>query len=380
MKLLNPINPTDLRDFLKAQGWVLRSEGIADRLYVLENKNFNRRQLVIPMDSTAPDYNDAVEQALDKLAELIGKSKELLLSQAQAIKDDVLRFRIFSASTDSSLPLGFASSLIEGTQQILRAAACTVIRPRTYHPRLSLNEAVQLVEKSRFGHTEPGSFILKVACPVNAMDAQSNLGLDEFEAPFVRQVTLTLHQGLVKLVDAIEADTLPDFVDSLKRDVKPLVSSNLCEALTEMHDDGIDNALDIGFDWSLLHGLPRGYRGSDVIRFQRDYFSRVEEVRRELRSVEVHREDNFIGTVERLDGGMGDDGRRSGDVILSLLLSEGESIKAKAVLNQDAYAKADRAHMTDGVYVRVSGRLHPGRQPRSLTDVTVFELLVNSGS
>ena len=63
---------------------------------------------------------------------------------------------------------------------------------------------------------------------------------------------------------------------------------------------------------------------------------------------------------------MGDDGRRSGDVILALLLPEGESIKVKAVLDQTAYAKADQAHMTDGMYVQVSGKLHPGRQPGAI--------------
>ena len=164
-------------------------------------------------------------------------------------------------------------------------------------------------------------------------------------------------------------------IDLLKTDGKPLISSNLCEALSDMHDDGIDNALAIDFDWSRLHALPKEYKGNNSIRFQRDYFSRIEEVRRELRAVERHREDSFIGTVERLDGEMGDDGRRSGDVILALLLPEGESIKVKAVLDSDAYAKADKAHMTDGMYVQVSGRLHPGRQPRSLTDVTAFELI-----
>jgi hypothetical protein len=375
MNAANLIAPTDLRDFLITQGWTLRSEGLADRLYVLEHKAFERRQLAFPMEADAPDYGEAVETVLTKLAELNGKSKAAMLAQAQTINDDVMRFRVFSNANDMTLPLSFAAMLIEGTQRLLKTAACTVLRPRTHHPRLSLNEALLLIEKSRFGHTEPGSFILKVACPIYAMEAQDARGLDGVETPFVRKVTLALHRGLTQLVHAIEADTLPQLIDALKNDPTPLVSSNLCEALAEMHDNGIANALDIDFDWSLLQALPEGYQDRKLIRFQRDYFSRIEAVRRELRAVERHREDNFIGTVERLDGEMGDDGRRSGDVILALLLPEGESIKVKAVLDQAAYAKADQAHMTDGMYVQVSGRLHPGRQPRALTEVTAFELI-----
>jgi hypothetical protein len=142
-----------------------------------------------------------------------------------------------------------------------------------------------------------------------------------------------------------------------------------------MHDAFIDNSLDIGFDWSALHAVP-AHISQRSIRIQRDYFSRIEAVSRELRTVDLHEEDSFIGTVERLDGVMDASGCRSGDVILALLIpEEGETVKAKIQLSADAYKKADHAHMTSGGYVRVTGRLHPGRQPRQLTHVSRFELI-----
>ena len=85
MNASNIITPTDLRDFLKAQGWVLRSEGVAHRLYVLEHPAFDRRQLVFPMSTDAVDYDEAVDLVLSKLAELVGKPKSTILAQAQAI-------------------------------------------------------------------------------------------------------------------------------------------------------------------------------------------------------------------------------------------------------------------------------------------------------
>ena len=54
---------------------------------------------------------------------------------------------------------------------------------------------------------------------------------------------------------------------------------------------------------------------------------------------------------------------------------EGESIKVRTALDAAQYALADRAHMTDGAYVRVRGQLRPGRQPRQLVNVKFFELL-----
>jgi hypothetical protein len=369
------VAPTDLRDYLKNSGWSVLEEALKDRLYALENIQFPRRQLVFPMDITAPDYRESIHRIFEKLAEMLGQTIQEIVAKAHALKDDVLRLRVFFDGNDSSLPLGFAALLVQSTEKLLKASACTVLRPLMHHPRLSLTEATQFVEKARFQQTENGSFVLKVACPVHAMDVQGALDLDEHNAPFVRQVTLALHSSLFKLTSAIETDTLDSLVATLKTEKSPLISSNLCEAISAMHDELIDNSLDIGFNWSALHAVPASI-GQHSICIQRDYFSRIEEVRRELRTIELREEDSFIGTVERLDGVIDESGRRSGDVILALLLAdEGETVKAKIPLSADDYSKAHTAHMANGGYVRVTGKLRPGRQPRQLTEVSHFELI-----
>jgi hypothetical protein len=378
MNMGKTVAPTDLRDYLKNNGWSMLEEALEDRLYALENIKFPRRQLIFPMDLRAPDYRESINRIFDKLGEMMGQTAQEIIARAQALKDDVLRLRVFFDGNDSSLPLGFAALLVQNTEKLLKASACTVLRPRMHHPRLSLTEATQFVEKARFQQTENGSFILKVACPVQAMDIQGALDLDEHNAPFVRQVTLALQSALLKLTSAIETDTLDDLVATLKIEKYPLISSNLCEAISEMHDELIDNSLGIGFDWSALHAVPAGISQRSIC-IQRDYFSRIEEVRRELRKIELHEEAAFIGTVERLDGVMDESGRRSGDVILALLLPDGgETVKAKIPLSADDYDKADRAHMTNGRYVQVTGKLRPGRQPRQLTDVSRFELIADA--
>jgi hypothetical protein len=374
------VAPTDLRDFLKIGGWTVIEEALRDRLYVLENVKFPRRQLVYPMDLSAPDYRESLDRVFEKLGEITGQRMDGFISRVNALKDDVLRLRVFFDGNDNSLPLGFAAALVQNTEKLLKAAACTVLRPRMHHPRLSLIEATQFVEKARFQQTEQGSFVLKVACPVQAMEVQGSLDLDNTGSPYVRQVTLALQRSLFKLTSAIEADKLDVLVDALKSEKFPLISSNLCEALAGMHDELVDNSLDVGFDWSALYSVPQQISQRSIC-IQRDYFSRIEEVRRALRTIELQTEDSFIGTVERLDGVMDESGRRSGDVILALLLpDEGETVRAKMTLSADNYGKASSAHMTNGAYVRVTGRLRPGRQPQQLTDITRFELLSQDSS
>ena len=371
------IAPTDLRDYAKAQGWTLLKEAARDRLYVMSNPRFERRQLVFPMDTTAPDYAEAIALMVEKIAVMEQRTPEAVVKSLTEVSDDAVAFRVTSPRPEERyLALSFAGAMVVGAQQLLLASACTVLKPKAHHPRLSRSEAQRFLETARFRHTQPGSFVLNVSCPVQAMDVQAlPLFPDEVEAPFVRQVTLTLVRSLRELVSAIETDSLDGLVSSLKQSTTPLISSNFCEALTRFEDESLKNSVDIGITWAASIPRPHDEPAYSVVRVQHDYFSRIEEVRRELRSQEKHMEDTFIGTVERLDGEMGEGGRRSGEVILSLLLPEGEQVRAHTNLNAEQYAKADQAHMTEGTYIMVGGKLHPGRQPRQLSELRSFDLI-----
>lgn len=53
----------------------------------------------------------------------------------------------------------------------------------------------------------------------------------------------------------------------------------------------------------------------------------------------------MIGTVETLNGDVGEDGKRCGEVVLSLLLpDEDELIKARTSLKTSEYERAVEAH------------------------------------
>lgn len=312
-----------------------------------------------------------------KLASMEGRSPQEVVKNLLEVGDDAIAFRVTTPRPDERyLPLAFAGSMVTGAQQLLLASACTVLKPQAHHPRLSRTEAQQFLETAKFRHTQPGSFILNVSCPVQGLDVQTPLLLDEADAPFVRRTTVSLRKALGALVTAIETDSLDAFVDAAKKDANPVVSSNLCEALTRFEDSSLKNSVEIGITWAASIPKPANEGRVSIIRIQHDYFPRIEEVRRELRSKEQHLEDVFPGTVERLDGEMGPDGQRAGEVILSLLSPDGEQVRVRANLDAAQYEQADKAHMTDGAFVKVMGKLHPGRQPRQLSDIKSFELML----
>jgi hypothetical protein len=368
------IAPTDLRDFVKSLGWQQVLEAVQDNLFVLVNPNFTRRQLVFPIDSDSPDYADAVELTLRKLSDMQNTPLSAIISLLREVKDDTLRFKVMdSRHEDSYIPLSYAVSAINGTKELFLSAACTALRPQLHHPRLSRVEAQELVEKSHFRHTEKGSFVLKVSSPVNAMEVQGNM-FDE-DIPFVRQTTLVIYKALHKLITAIQRDTLQQLIDGMKQNPTQEISSNLCKAITSFQEEHDDFDLQIDFSWAAAIPIPTHYNIRNSVRIQKDYFSRIDEVRRELRTTSEQMEDTFIATVERLDGDLGEDGRRSGEVIFNLYKGD-EIIRAKANLNTTQYGQADIAHMTADAYIKMKGRLHSGNQPRSLTNISLFELLL----
>jgi hypothetical protein len=370
------IPPTHLRDYAKEQGWVLVKEAAKHRLYVMTHSLFERRQLVFPMDTTAPDYMDAVALVVEKLAGIEGRSLQDVFKNLLEVGDDAIAFRVTASRLDDrSIPLGFAGSMMAGAQQLLLASACTVLKPQAHHPRLSRSEAQQFLETAKFRHTQLGSFVLNVSCPVQGLDVQAPLLPDEAAAPFVRRSTVMLWKAISDLVTAVETDSLDQLVAITRQGPSPVVSSNLCEALARFEDSSLKNSLEIDITWAASIPKPANQGRVSMVRIQNDYFPRIEEVRRELRANEEDLQDSFPGTVERLDSEMGPDGKRAGEVILSLLTPDGEQVRARANLSADQYEQADKAHMTDGAYVKVKGILHPGRQPPQLSDIASFELM-----
>ena len=85
MNIDNLIPPTDLRDYAKDKGWVLFKEAAKDRLYVMTNPHFEHRQLVFPMDTTAPDYSESVMLVVSKLSDLEGRSTQAVIKSPHTV-------------------------------------------------------------------------------------------------------------------------------------------------------------------------------------------------------------------------------------------------------------------------------------------------------
>lgn len=366
------IAPTDLRDFLKSRGWRLIDAAIKDGLYVLNNDQYKRRQLIFPIDDSVVDYADCVETVINKLVDMENISLRTLLAELSEMKDDAIGFRIVDHRNETAfIPLNYAVKAINGAKDMLLSAACSVLKPQIYHPKMNRREALQLIDKSRFRHTETGSFIINISTPVKAMDLQANL----FEnTPFVRQATLIINNAASQLVEAIQTDRMEHLIATVRKESTPYLSSNMCKALINFQDENEQADLYLNFKWASIINKPSNAKNS--IKIQHDYYSRIEEIRQELKNQEKDKEDIFFGTVEALAGDLDESEQRAGDVILDLYQPEGEgNVRSRVNLKAEWHKVAIEAYRNAGHIIEVRGKLVTGNQPRIMKDVTSFRIM-----
>jgi hypothetical protein len=369
MRYATSISPTDFRDYAKERGWTPVAEAIHDRLFVLNHPGRKYRQIIVPMDTARPDYDDAVRVAIETLAEAEEKPFQFVEASLVDAGADTLRFGVSAMRhMEDGLPLSYAVRAVKGVENALRAAACSEVHRQPFHPKMKRSEAQKLVETAQMRHTESGSFVLKVACPLDAIPSDDGPLFPR--PPFVRRAVLGMSEAIRDLVGAIEADTLETFVERARTDGVSPLSSNLCESLLAFQDEDFRANLDFSVAWSARLRAPDGGNGARV-RVQWDYFPRIAQVGAALRPAQSPRHQAFYGIVDELKGDLDPNEKREGEVILDLLV-DGESIKAKANLNVDHHRLAHQAYGEGKSYIRVVGLLHPGNQPRRLTDIQEF--------
>ena len=299
-----------------------------------------------------------------------------MLADVGAAGSDVLRYGLSNARIKAgTIPLNQAIALFAGARRSLLAAACSVVQPKRVHKRMALSDAEAFVNACRVGQTEEGSFVARFLCPltsgIRSADEAPTLVPIQKRPAFSRQVTATLMRSLNFIVDSIRSDT-PERITSPDAG-DPVVSANLCEALTEIQTAADEAELTVSARWAL------GAASPDVtpsrVRLPHEYVPTLEAVAKQLRSQAEPKPDTFVALADELRGEVGEDGRRQGEVVLSVFL-EDEAVTAKAMLSADQYAIAYRAHDHSKYnYVGVAGVLHRGRRLSTLADVSTFRLL-----
>lgn len=353
----------DLRDYLTARHWLTISSRLA-HVGIFRSPT-GEAEVQIPLDPGLVDYADAIALAARRIAGFEGRPFEQLLRDLLQPRSDTVRYALSGAATETgTIGLTAGLSLLQGALKTLLASACSVQRPRRFHPRMTLADAEGYVRACRLGQTEIGSFVLTIDAPLD-IHAQ----LDATEVPFGRRATTYLFASTGHLAQAVRRGEASRLLDDPAD--APLVSANLCEALVEMMPPDESADLQLTSAWSPL--LPAPAAVPPQVRFDRTMFEPIERLARQLRPSTETEAAKFVGKVVELSGAPNPAGQLEGDVVLQVQADD-QLLKARVTLGVEDYARAGVAHLSQQ-YVAVHGHLHRGRRTHTLRNATHFTIL-----
>lgn len=374
-ELVRRLNPSRIQEYARSTGWRHEPRLGKGQAAVYERPESRLRQFSIPLQRELKDFDLLMARAVTVLADFEERPSHELLADLLLPEADILRFQESSpACATGDILFDRGLSLLQGVRKALLASACSVIRPLPFHPRMSLNDADQFLQRCRLGQTERGSFILTVACPLDAIPSDQDL----FDTPpFTRQVTAFLMRSLGRLARALALGDLEAVVG--QADDEPILSANLCEGLLDMQPEGEEAFLRISADYSATvpsgreTGLPR------TVHLTREMFPHIETLIGRLRPVQVPRRQLVVGFVETLNGRPNIDGCLEGQVTLRLMTSDSDNLRARTDLSVSDYALADQAHMKNRP-VSLEGVLRQVGRSHRIDSPAQFQILTQSTS
>ena len=352
------VSALDIKNYAISNGWALVKEALKDGLFVLNSPFGDYSQLVFPKDSTTLEFQEMANVCINRLSELYRLSKRNIIEAIREVNDDVVCLRYFSDTKSiNSISFDEAIDAIEATKKMLLSAASSVVNPTMYHLKLNRTEPQELIKKTRFRHTEEGSFVLKISCPFEMVHSSPNIFEDTAELPFSRKALMNVNQSSFDILNAIDEDTIGELYNNQFNASLPSISYNFCDSLIKLFDEERELPFELIFNWSRasklkipLPNLPH------KIRFPFSHKSKIEEVKEYFAPKNQDLSGEFIGTVETLNGEISKDGRRQGEVFVSILY-EDQILKTKLMLDADQYVTALEAHKAAGKYVKLYGAL-----------------------
>jgi hypothetical protein len=343
---------------------------LSDRCALYQRPESDLEQLQIPLSRTLRDFTPRMAEAIAYLAEWEKRPALEVLHDLLLPPADVLRFAEAGPEADGgNVPLEHGLALLAGARKTLLAAACSVIRPQPFHPRLSLAEAEQFLARCRLGQTELGSYVVAVACPLDARP--DNHTLVE-AAPFGRQVSLLLMKSVHRLVHAVEIGDPESALEPVE--TEPVVSANLCEGLLDMTPEGDGSVLTISASWARTYPPPTAVSLPREVRLRRETFFQIEALAERLRPAHAPQRRLLVGYVETLNGRPNADGQLEGQVILRLVDPESDTLRARTDLSPADYHTAWLAH-GENLPITLQGIVRRAGRTFRIEEVTGFRLL-----
>jgi hypothetical protein len=359
------LTPEDIALYLVATGWHERKvENPHVSVYAHTGTD---AEVAVPMKPAFRDYELQLESCFKILEEVEDRPTARIVTDVLSTWADVVRVRINPPSLFQRNTVNFMGgvTLIDESYKMLTSAARATERPQNVYTGGLPASVAEYLRRTQLGHTEKGSFVVKIFSPTapTPRDKQANR-----EESFARSVTRTLHESLEGIRSAARVQPKP-LAAIFEELVAKGVSANLCDALARIADVSNDRAVDVNFTWSWKNPVEQQTSATTVI--PAIITPALHDMSEHLRVMQPEPNVTLIGTVAKLTNKE----QAGADFNLGIEAEvDGKQRKIALELSGDARAIASQAWET-GASILCVGTLDRRRFPYKLVKPTKFELL-----
>ncbi len=367
VEALLAISPSALSAYALAAGWS-KIETFGEHSNVFAHESFP--EVILPRTQELGDYARVVSKLIEIFASAAALDELSLYRELVAADRDVIRVWVPSAEP-GVLGMNDGIELVNGTRDMLLAAACSLQHPKPLYRTGTNRVANKFLEQVRWGQTEQNCFAITLWPPVIPPVVQPALDRDwaSEDDPLERRITKRLTEALKATRRATEL-TVGGNTGAFSQAVSDGVSANLCEALVQLVT--LFPTLEISLTWARTRPMESV---RTVHSFYRAEVPILSEAARSYRWQEPQPDLRLVGFVKRLTR---DRSETEGTVTLRSII-DGQMKSVVAVMSQSDYQRAIQAHGDKSVVIVEGDLERMGRPWRILNPQIAAVLNIEDG-
>ncbi|HEY3398789.1 MAG TPA: hypothetical protein VGM19_14135 [Armatimonadota bacterium] len=367
------VSPFNLAAYMRAFGWQMtRTVYARGSVWTLKGDGDSEFEILLPTNSALRDYEVRLIEALETLGAAHGRPPGEIARDIQLGASDVVRVPLLSAGAEpGTVPIDEGLAGFEYTKEMMLAAACAAVNPKSYYSSRKPSDASGYMAKDvRFGQTEHGSYVITVISevPPPVQPPEPSMAYLCPEQPFARRVTSTLAHSLNALKQAAENESTSDETDPFADVVSLGVSANLCDAVLGLSGgiEGVD--VEVRLAWALAR--PPASDVPSLIRLPRESMSVIERASARLKAMAPPEVTEVEGIIVKLES---DNSQAGGRATIHGTV-EGHMRKVRVDLVPADYHEATQAH-AEYKLVKCTGEIKLEWRSLVMESPTSFERL-----
>jgi hypothetical protein len=343
------ISPDEIAEYLSSTGWKEDTEGTKWQVFRgFEDIHGDDLEIVLPKNREAYDIESYKNAAVSLLALVRNENPDTVLSRIENVNRDVLLVRNIDAKSKNSISIALAATQVGKLRTLIRQASYSEgDASPSYQSKYKSTLADRMVEEFQFGHTQAGSFGLRVKTPELSAPMQfRQLSLIKVEAiepdsPVPRRIVERIVRGLIATKEAVRNQR----VEQLAHNYQSGFNANMCDAIVNISRNKAPS-VEYSVMWSPKIAAPEDLAGFGPALLMETDYTFLEEAAKMMKDLET--EDTF--TVRGLVHGLSaEDAPYKLDSGQAIVVSwekpdSRQNVKIIISLEPDDYLKAVEAH------------------------------------